>query len=88
MNGSIIPVLLGAVMFLLGVIQTLMGIAQRRMQSEIDKKASDSDRVRIDGEISSIRQRLHDLTSMIGEVKAAEYYRDKSKEHDATKPKK
>lgn len=76
MNG-LTPILLGGVMFLLGVIQLLMGIIQRRMQSDIDKKANDTDRQRMDGEISSLRMRLHDLTSMIGELKAEKYYRER-----------
>lgn len=74
MNGHTFSIIFGMVMFLLGLVQTLMGILLKSHKSSDDERAT-----RHDKEIDSLRHRLHEVTTMVAELKAADYYRERDR---------
>lgn len=72
MNGLPVSVLVWIINGLFGLLTTTVLIILK-----LHQKADDEHRRRIDNRLEQIAKRVHDLTAMIGEVKAEQYYRDK-----------
>ena len=72
MNGSVSNLILWLVNGLLGLVMVLIGVIVRQHQ-----KADEEHRGRLDGEVTRLRNRLHDVESKLSGLEALELSRKK-----------